>query len=179
MKIAKKRCEFCHEWFSPDPRASYKQRCCQKSVCRKKRKSMTQKNWRLKNHGYERSRREKINNWAKTYPNYWQKYRREHPDYTTRDNQRRVLSRQKASMSAKQDQITQFSLEKLESIKKMRVICSAKQDQINRRINEVVNFLLWKELSAKQNEIAICPSSERQYEYASGNLGRDKTIESG
>lgn len=171
MKIAKKRCKFCHEWFSPDPRTAYKQSCCAKVSCQKLRRANTQKKWRLKNPSYDQSRKEKLKVWAKGTPSYWQRYRRSHPAYVARDNQRRCSAYQQGKISAKQDQISQISVAKLESIKKMGVVSSAKQDQINRRVNEVVDFLIWKEFSAKQNEIASVPGHERECEYATANLG--------
>lgn len=170
----KKRCEFCHAWFTPDPRTAQNQTCCSDPSCRKKRRFETQRSWRQKNPGYDRTRKEKIKNWARDYPAYWHKYRKEHPDYTHRDNRRRVLSRRKAALSAKQDLISRFSVEKLRGIQEKALEVSAKQDLIRPAmagISELTEFLIWREMSAKQNQIAFTPAIKREYEYASGNLG--------
>lgn len=177
--IAKKRCEFCHEWFAPDPRTSKFQRSCSKPDCRKQRSALAVRNWWLQNSDYNKGRGSKIRAWAKAYPNYWRKYRREHPDYAEKERRRRRSTHKRAKNAAKQNTITQISLKKLESIRDLEPISAAKQNAIHRRVNGILDYLFWKESAAKQNEIANHPLGERQYEYASRNLGGDKAIESG
>lgn len=177
--IKKKRCEFCYEWFTPHACTKQKQKCCSKPDCRKKRKARTKRTWWNKNAGYNKSRKAKIKAWARNYPNYWQKYRKKHPDYVARDNRRRCSVYRKRKISAKQDQLAQISLEKLESIKKFEVVSSAKQDQLHSQVNGILDYLFWKEFSAKQNTLANYAPHKQQYEYASRNLGGDKAIESG
>lgn len=87
--------------------------------------------------------------------------------------------RQIAKTVAKQNAIAQISLEKLESIRDPEPVSVAKQNAIHRRVNGILDYLFWRESVAKQDEMANHTSSERQYEYASGNLGTDKAIESG
>ena len=154
MKIAKRRCEFCHEWFTPDPRTVRTQRSCAKPACRKQRSRAAVRNWRQQNQDCNKGRGPKIREWAKAYPDYWRQYRRYHPEYAAKDNQRRRTARQRAKNAAK-------------------------RNEIHRRVEGILDYLLWKELSAKQNEMASVPAGERQYEYASGNLGGDKAVESG
>ena len=154
MKIAKKRCEFCKEYFLPNPRTYTNQTCCSKLRCRKKRKARTCKNWRDKNSGYDQYRKEKKSKWAKEYPDYWQKYRRNHPAYVEKDNKRRGRQYKKARISANQDSIRKISVEKLKSIKKIKPDFSANQDPIDRRINDILDYLFWKESSANQDHIA-------------------------
>ncbi|MBW2739854.1 MAG: hypothetical protein JRE64_13635 [Deltaproteobacteria bacterium] len=64
MKIAKRRCEICHTWFTPNPRTYCNQRCCSNADCQKKRKVRTKKNWWKKNPGYNKDRKITIQNWA-------------------------------------------------------------------------------------------------------------------
>ncbi len=179
MKIAKKRCEFCHEWFSPHPRTARFQRSCAKPGCRKKRSTSAVRRWWAQNPGYNKGRGPKIRDWAKAYPSYWQKYRKEHPDYAKKERQRRCSAHKRTKNAAKQNAISQFSLEKLESIRNLEPLSAAKQNTIHRRVNGILDYLFWKESIAKQDAIAIHLPGERQYQYASRNLGRDKAIESG
>jgi septin family protein len=122
-------------------------------VCRKERKSRAKKRWWKNNPDYDNYRRDKIKAWAKTYPDYWRKYRREHPDYVKKDNKRRSVRSKKSGISAKQDEIRKISVEKLNRIQEITPDFSAKQDKINRRVNDILEYLLWKESSAKQNHI--------------------------
>ena len=137
MKIAKtcppmkrRRCHICEDWFIPRRRArKISQRCCSKAACQKERKAENKRDWWRRNPDYDQSRRTKIQDWAKDYPDYWRQYRATHPGYVEKDNRRRVLSRQKSQLSAK-------------------------QDSVHRRVDGLVDYLLWKEESAKQNPIA-------------------------
>lgn len=187
MKIAKtlrqaqgkKRCEFCHEWFIPDPRTAKIQRSCAQEDCRKKRRASAIRAWRLRNHDYNKSRCPKIREWAQSYPNYWRKYRREHPNYAKKERRRRRSAHQKAKNAAKQNTIAMISLEKLGSIRDLEPVSAAKQNAIRSQVNGILDYLFWKETVAKQDTIAKGAAHERQYEYATTNLGGDKTIEPG
>ncbi|MBI5412357.1 hypothetical protein HZA43_04280 [Candidatus Peregrinibacteria bacterium] len=154
----KKRCKFCHKWFTPHPQAPH-QRCCSSPACRKKRKAAADKNWWLNNPKYGQSRRPKIKAWAKEYPDYWRKYRKEHPDYVEKDRRRRRSAHQKAKNAAKQDAVRQISVEKLESIRDLTPICAAKQDAVHRRVNGILDYLFWKESAAKQDNMVNCLAS--------------------
>lgn len=151
----KRRCEFCHKWFSPHPRAPH-QRCCLNPACRKKRKAKADKDWWLNNPDYGKSRNLKICLWAQAYPDYWRKYRKEHPDYVARDNRRRCSSYKRRKISAKQDAVHKISVEKLKSIRDFEPVSSAKQDAVHRRVNGILDYLFWKESSAKQGVIDNC-----------------------
>lgn len=174
----KKRCEICHQWFSPHPRAPH-QRCCSNPACQKKRKVRANKNWNQKNPGYGKGRKLKIRAWAKEYPDYWRKYRKEHPDYAARDNRRRRSARQQAKNAAKQDAVRKISLEKLESIRDLEPVSAAKQDLVQRRVAAILDYLFWRDCAAKQDGMAIYSANERQCSHATANLGRDQALESG
>jgi len=171
MKIKKKRCEFCHEWFTPYPRSVKSQRSCTKLACRKQRRNSAVRDWRRRNPDGSKGRAGKIRAWAKNYPNYWRQYRRKHPEYTSKDNKRRGSARQKVKNAAKRNGLSQISLEKLESIREIKPFCAAKRNGLSRRVEGILDYLFWKEFSAKQNEMAITPAGERQYEYATSSLG--------
>lgn len=151
----KKRCEFCHKWFSPHPRAPH-QRCCFNTACRKERKARAKKDWWVKNPDYGKGRQSKVRAWAKAYPDYWSEYRQEHPDYAKKERHRMRSARKKAKSVAKQDAVHQIYVEKLESIRQLEPVSVAKQDAVYRRINDIVECLLWKEGVAKQDGLANC-----------------------
>lgn len=153
--MKKKRCEFCHKWFIPHPRAPH-QRCCSDPICRKKRKAAADRNWWLKNPDYAKSRNPKIRDWAKNFPDYWQKYRKGRPDYTRKERQRMRSVRQIAKSVAKQDAVRKISVEKLEGIRDLEPVRVAKQDAVQRRVNGILDYLFWKETVAKQDRIANC-----------------------
>jgi len=159
-EIPKRRCAFCHCWYQPDPRTTKQQRACKKDTCRKARKSSADRSWQIKHPGYGKSRKLKIRAWAQSYPYYWRQYRKKHPDYCLRDNQRRGLAAKRVCYSAKQDAIRQISLEKLWSIQEIGLNHSAKQDGLARQLNGVMDYLIWKESSAKQDSTDLALISE-------------------
>ena len=131
-KIPKRRCKICKKWYEPDPRTQAHQTCCSDETCQKERKSRYDKGWHKRNPDYEELRRLYRQGWAKQYPDYWQQYRQENPEYCAKDNKRRSKSRKQAKTAAK-------------------------QVLIDRRVDELVKHLLWKESAAKQVDIAIPP----------------------
>jgi len=155
MENPKKRCAFCHRWYRLDSRTYGHQLACDRATCRKERKAEADRNWRIKHPGYGQSRKLKIRAWAESYPCYWKHYRKNHLDYCLRDNRRRVLAAKRARHSAKQDAIRQISLDKLRSIQETGLKSSAKQDGIIRRVNGIMDYLIWKESSAKPNDIDL------------------------
>lgn len=152
-KIAKKRCESCYKWFDPNPRSPH-QRYCLAPACQKNRKIAAKKRWWLNNPDYGKARQVKIRTWAKGYPDYWRNYRQEHPDYAKKERHRMRSARKKAKSVAKQDAVHQIYVEKLESIRQLEPVSVAKQDAVYRRINDIVECLLWKEGVAKQDGLA-------------------------
>lgn len=155
MRKPKKRCKICHQWYEPDARTRRHQTCCGKAACRKERKVRANRSWRDRSPDYGRSRRLKVCAWAKGYPDYWQQYRRNHPEYRDRDNQRRRVSRKRAQNAAKQDAIREISVEKLTSIPRFEPETAAKQVPMDRRVDAVVEYLLWQARAAKHDAIEM------------------------
>lgn len=83
MKVKRKRCPYCGRLFSPDPRARI-QKCCGLPKCQGARKRQNLRRWRSLHPDHEQRYAAKERAWAKAYPNYWQVYRKDHPDYTAR-----------------------------------------------------------------------------------------------
>lgn len=143
MKIPKKRCLFCHQWYAPDPRTWRHQKACGKPACKRIRHAQADRGWRIRHPRRGENWKLKVRAWARNYPYYWRHYRRAHPDYCRRDNRRRVLSARQASFSAKTDAIRQIAVEKIRSIQGMGEAYSAKTDAIGRRVEGIVDLLSW------------------------------------
>ncbi|PIV53545.1 MAG: hypothetical protein COY53_03335 [Elusimicrobia bacterium CG_4_10_14_0_8_um_filter_37_32] len=153
MKAKKKRCQFCSRWYKPDPRTAQFQKACGKKGCRDERRRQKNRNWTARHPDYQSCRGAKIRAWA-AKNNYWKRYRASHPEYIRKDNRRRVLSRKRLKLSAKQTTMRKITVEKLNSIRKSEPFLSAKQTAIDRRVDGLIDLLIWKELSAKQTNIA-------------------------
>ena len=157
MKIPKKRCVFCHRWYAPNPRTWKHQLACPRKKCRKKRKAQADRSWRIKHPGRSNETwKLKVRAWARNYPDYWKQYRASHPEYVLRDNLRRVAAAKQVRAFRKTDAIRQISVDKIRSIREMGVECSAKTDAIIRRVDGIVDYLLWTvEKAVPQNTDGI------------------------
>lgn len=152
MEAIKKRCEFCGQWFSPSPYAPH-QKCCPDPICKRKRKSRANKNWRGENQDYEKGRNDEKREWAANYPNYWRKYRKNHPNYTQKERKRMLVVRKKAKIVARQDTARRISLEKLENIRELGSNSVARQDAASSQIKKILDYLFWKETVARQDKV--------------------------
>jgi len=181
MRIAKKRCAYCHQWFPPDSRTTANQKFCSAPECRKQSSLEAHRQWWSKN-GKEQDegRADKHKVWARD-TGYWRDYRAGHPDYVQRDKKRRQKAKEKAHRAANQDMRREFSVNevrdtpakkaanqdmsrqisvgKLRDIQALRPQNIAPQDPCHRRLDRVVEFLLWKERAANQDLIGSTVSS--------------------
>jgi hypothetical protein len=151
--MARKCCLCCGRWYRPDPRAARVQKACVRSACRAERRRRKQRSWLKRHPGYGSSRSLKVRAWAATYPDYWRRYRREHADYVERDNRRRRTSRRQVERAAKQTEIAEIVVEKLRMVRAEGPKSAAKQTGIARRVDALVEVLIWKEIAAKQSGI--------------------------
>lgn len=152
-----KRCPYCGQMFKPDPRTQGFQKACPKAQCRKARKREADRFWRQHNPGYGKSRTLKVRQWARSYPDYWKSYRRRHLEYTGRNQeQTRRRMRLRRLVFAKQDAIARTNaVEYLQGVQRLgRPGMFAKQDAMRRQVDEILGFLMVKELFAKPNDIA-------------------------
>ena len=154
MRNPKRRCSMCGRWYRPDTRTKKHQTCCGKTSCRKKRKARTNKSWRTRHPGYDKSRRLKKRDWAQKNGNYWRRYRQEHPEYRAQEKQRMQASRDRAKNVANQDAIGTIFVEKLKHIQSDEPKNVANQDVMARRINSLIECLVWKVLVARQDGMA-------------------------
>jgi hypothetical protein len=103
--MAKKRCLFCRQWFSPYVPQAARQQICGRLSCKRQLKRTLDRAWvRQRDFIWRRKRRGRVRAWA-AKRNYWPWYRKENPAYAARDNKRRArsLRRQRWGCSAKQE----------------------------------------------------------------------------
>ena len=159
MRNKEKRCRVCGELFIPHPQTAKIQKTCLKESCRKAWQLRKYRRWIKQNQDYPKKRRNKINAWAKAYPNYWQDYRNNNPDYVLKDNKRRARTLRRSRRSAKQTAWQESALDKLRTIQAlMPAGCSAKQTAWDPRVDGLLDFLLSRgttPLSAKQTVLAL------------------------
>jgi len=153
MKVKKKRCQFCGRWYRPDPRTARFQKACGNKSCRKERQLQKNRDWAARYPGYHSYRGPKIREWA-ARTRYWKRYRASNPEYVRKDNKRRILARKRLKMSAKHTAIRQITVDKLNSIRQNQPNLSAKHTAMDRRVDGLIDLLIWKELSAKQTGMA-------------------------
>lgn len=156
MTNPKKRCIFCHKWFRPDPRTAH-QTCCPAPECRKTRKALTNKSWRIRHPNQDKARAGKKRAWAHG-TGYWRNYRRAHPEYRAKDNQRRSTAYKKQNLSANQDLRRKIAVGKLTSIREMTPVSSANQDLMPRRMAGLLDYLLWTWSSANPSPTDLKPA---------------------
>ena len=149
MRSRHRRCRQCRKRFRPYPSTAYKQKTCSRRACQKRRHRLGCQLWHKKYPERDRQRRHKVRGWAKAYPTYWRRYRQRHPSYRQRDNARRRSAYRRAVFSAKREQCRQNAVERLRRIQTSAPASSAKPDVCDRRVDKVIDFLVWKEFSAK------------------------------
>ena len=110
-----KRCPHCGRSYLQDPRARV-QKCCGRADCQRARKRQNLRRWRSLHPGHGDRYAPKERAWAKAYPDYWQSYRKAHPDYAAKDNRRRVERRRRAKLSANETGLRQSLVETLRAM---------------------------------------------------------------
>ncbi len=95
-KRRRKRCRFCCELFTPDPRLKGKQYACSAPQCQLERKRAKQRRWVGRNPGYFKRRYDNTKEWLRSHPGYAAQYRRDHPDQVERDNAARKKRHERA-----------------------------------------------------------------------------------
>ena len=96
--MRRRKCAYCSTLLFPDPRVGSRQKACRNSSCQAKRKKESQKKWSERNQDYwkiERGKnsKETKDDFRKEKASYMQDYRRKHPEYVKRDNERRNRTR--------------------------------------------------------------------------------------
>lgn len=144
MILSLKRCRCCRRSFRPH-RHTPKQKTCSRPACQRSRHRKDCVVWRKKNPTYDHRWRSKKRGWAKAYPDYWRHYRQAHPDYAARERERMRRKRQAARRVANRDACRKMAVEKLAAIAVRTPGNVANRDAYDRRVDGVLDFLLWKE----------------------------------
>lgn len=153
------RCRYCGRFFRPDPRKRGRspQKTCGRKTCRRKHKRRSNQSWARRHPGYGKGRKLKLRAWAKVYPDYWRRYRAAHPAYQEAERRRMRGKRSGLRRVAKQAVIGRITVEKLLAVKRIQPESVAKQAVIARRVDALVDVLIWREAVAKQSLIASGP----------------------
>lgn len=147
-------CAQCGRVFKPDSRTAHQKTCSRRS-CRRARARAKLRRWRKLHRDHITAYRPKVRAWAKAYPDYWQTYRREHPRYASRDNARRRKFYRRKRRSANETAIASISRRKLEDLALLkRADSSANETLMDRRINGIVDYLVWRDHAANVTGMA-------------------------
>lgn len=160
----RRRCLICREWFLPHPavknKNSNRQKTCSKKHCQRERHRLGCLEWHKKNPKADSHRRDKMRAWAKK-SDYWRKWRGKHLTYCHREVARMRAKRRQARNVAKRDEQSQMTLDKLKSIQTLRPKTVAKRDELDPRIDSLLEFLFWKEGVAKRDDLDLASVSGR------------------
>ncbi len=167
MKIKKKRCARCNQWFRPDPRTIRGdeeepcQRYCLKPACRKARGKEAQTEWLAKTPDYFKrdTHKKACQNWGKENPHYWKDWRKDNPVYVQTNRQKQKIRDKRRLFLAKKDGIVQNPLGHLESTRLLVQKNLAKKDEIRLPVEGILDFLVVKESLAKKDACAASVSS--------------------
>jgi len=156
MTLSRKRCLVCRRWFAPRVQ-NPQQKTCSEGLCQKSRRRKACLVWNKKHPHNDHARGGKTRAWAKVFPDYWQRYRAAHRDYAGRERARMRAKRRKLRRVAKQDAWRQIAVDRLITIAASPLENVAKQDAWDRRVDGVLDYLIWKEDVAKQDAIVCAP----------------------
>jgi hypothetical protein len=154
--MAAHRCRPCGRFFRPDvrKRGKSKQKTCGRTACRRANDRCRRRDWIGRHLGYEASRGLKQRSWAQAYPSYWRRRRLRDAAYRERERERMRLKRRRARRAAKQTVMREILVEKLLAVKQKGRKTVAKQTVMARRVDALVDVLVWKERVAQQRVMA-------------------------
>lgn len=160
------RCRCCGRFFRPDPRkrkGRNKQRVCGRELCRRTHQRRRKQDWERRHPDRGKSRRLKVRGWAKGYPDYWRRYRAEHPAYRERERLRQRRQRARLRRVAKPTVTREILVEKLLAVKGPTPGRVANPTVIARRMAALVDVLVWRERVAKPDLMGKGASPGRQW----------------
>ena len=153
MSLKPRYCLICRMTFAPDHRAPG-QKVCSRKACQRERKRRT---WRRSSARRRNKRRIALWNWAQGRPAYWRDWRKNNSDYRQREIKRMRGKRACLRRVAKPIQIRRLYVERLKALKAWRPDQKnvAKPTQIARRLEDLVECLIWRANVAKPIEIEV------------------------
>ena len=146
-------CRYCGRLFRPDPRIGAAQKVCGREACQSERRRATLRLWRVLHPENVKIHAQRGRAWAKANPAYWRDYRRDHPVYYQQDlfRRRQAYRKTHARSSANEIAIADISRRKLAALEALLPPnLSANETSIDRRVELVVDYLVWKARSAKE-----------------------------
>lgn len=154
--MAAHRCRPCGRFFRADARkrGKSKQKTCGRTPCRRANDRRRRRDWIGRHPGYEASRRVKQRAWAQAFPGYWRRRRQRDAEYRERERRRMRLKRRRERRVAKQTVIRESLVDKLLAVKHAGRKTVAKQTVLARRVDALVDVLVWKERVAQQRVMA-------------------------
>jgi hypothetical protein len=84
--MQQRRCAACHKHFHPRPQCP-EQAFCSAAACQRERKRRWQKAKRARDEDYRDNDVQANRHWRSQHPDYWREYRRNYPQYVTRNRQ--------------------------------------------------------------------------------------------
>lgn len=150
------RCRYCGRWFHPHAPG---QKACPREGCRRARQREKLQSWRKRHPGFAKKWRPKVQAWAKAYPDYWQANRRRNPAYVERDNRRRRAAHRRARRAANDTGVREIFVEKLRTVIAGDPSGAANDTGAARRVEGVVEALIWRECAANRYRMAPGGSS--------------------
>ena len=149
-------CRQCRGPFRPDPRIGEAQKVCSRVACQRSRRRVTLRLWRVLHPENVKVHAERGHAWAEANPDYWRRYRQEHPVYYQKDLLRRRKAYQQGRSSANEIAIADISRQKLAALEALQLPgFSANETSIDRRVELVVDYLVWKARSAKEVSMEV------------------------
>lgn len=163
--MAAHRCRPCGRFFRPDARkrGKSKQKTCGRKACRQANERRRRRDWIGRHPGYEASRRLKQRAWAQAFPGYWRRRRQRDAEYRERERHRMRLKRRRERRVAKQTVMREILVEKLLAVKRTGRKTVAKQTVMARRVDALVDALVWKERVARQRVMATAGPAGGQW----------------
>lgn len=156
--MRRKRCQFCHEFYKPDPRTYRQQKTCTKSRCRAARRSHAVKRWKLHHKYHAQGDSHKQKQWRERHKGYWKQWRAKHPGYVRRNRRKqRGRNARNRTLIAKGNEIELICVENLRQISLLRLI--AKRNEWHKilflQIDELCRYLQRQLLIAKGNDMDL------------------------
>jgi hypothetical protein len=111
--------------------------------------------WRKLHPKHIAAYRPKVRAWAKAYPDYWRHYRKKNRTYAERDNTRRRRAHRRAKRAANVTAIASISRRRLQDLTGIKSCESAANVTLmDRRINGIVDYLVWRDRAANETGMA-------------------------
>ena len=134
--MAEIECVYCGDFFEGSPRHK-NQTCCKKKECQNAKKAAWQRHKLKTDPEYRANQKSSQNRWLQNNPDYWEKYRKEHPEKAERNRilqtirNRKARSKDQTSLIAKMDASNHEKIEIVGQFWMVPVIAKMDASKIN------------------------------------------------